>query len=456
MGLELSVSKYVNNSFDKFRGLSSDKICGNIVMELVFSKYLFDAKESGEKNITNIINYSHIEDFEFNSLIYGDLRSKLDVLINNNREMLGGVFGYITNLDKLMIPENIVIDLIQSLKDIDFRDYVGQYRRLGNIFRDNLENIARRTFDDGLSPDSIRRLMSILIKDRGFKNLYNPAIGTGSVDIEIAMENGIEDLYGQDINPNSIRMCKMLLLVYGLGNNVKNIAEGDTLLEPLNVQDGQLKKFECIVSVLPFGLSIPINKEIQEDRFNRYKRGIPSKTGGELAFISHIIESLKDNGMAEILVSNGTLFRGGADQVIREGILKDNLIDAVILLPAKMLSHTAIATTLLVLNKNRDRDDILFIDLSNEVDKISKVTTVLYDETIKKVSHIYNNYLEVDMVSKLVKVSEVIDNESNLMVTRYVEKQERKELDLQEINASIKKLEGRLLEIHRKIDKYSR
>ena len=180
---------------------------------------------------------------------------------------------------------------------------------------------------------------------------------------------------------------------------------------------------------------------------------MPSRSLADYAFISHVIESLSDTGIAIMIENTGVLFKEGAEGTIRKSIIEENLIDMIIALPNNMMYGTAIPVNLMMFNKNKKTDDILFIDVSNMVQS-SKVLTSFTDNDIEKIVKIYNERSEIEGTSKRVSLKEIEDNSYNLTVGRYVNTHaEKEEIDINEIGCSIEELNIKLQDIQNKIKK---
>lgn len=370
--------------------------------------------------------------------------------------MLADIFVSAQSYEENRLSENQFRVLMQLIEQIDFlptlqKDQEEKSHKVGEAFLELINQVkqAQRWLVDGITPSSLRELMAGLNSSVDVSEIYDPVIGTGSLAIQVAVKNNIKSVYGQEIMPSTARLCKILLIAYGMIESVMNIKQGNTLLQPLHLEEGNLRKFKNIVAVPPFGAEVIDKDRIKNDPYGRYPEKVNMRSS-EMLFIYHILESLDEGGMASVLTPNGILFRGGAEAKMREQLLRENCIDCIIQLPGKMLTHVPIPTTLIIFKKKRTRQDILFMDLTGEVDKISKLTTQLSEATIKKACDLYHNYQD-SKISKIIPLDEILANESNLNVTRYVIQKEEQQIDLEKVNDTIAQLEKKLSDIQAKI-----
>lgn len=230
-------------------------------------------------------------------------------------------------------------------------------------------------------------------------------------------------LYGQEINQRAWALGKLRLLFHDRTD--AHLAKGDTLTEPAFVEGNKLKKFDYIMMNFPFGMRINSYEQLMNDRYDRFVYGRLPRTSADMAFILHALSSLKENGKAVLVVTNGTLFRGGPEAVIRGHLLSADLIESVIALPSSLLDGAAIQINLLVLNKNKSAEregNILFINAENYYGERRRGRRYLRQEDIDRIVAIYHEGLEIDEVSKFVSVREI--EEANLLSNRYLQSSE--------------------------------
>lgn len=186
--------------------------------------------------------------------------------------------------------------------------------------------------------------------------------------------------------------------------------------------DEGIYKADTIISNPPYSLSwVPVN----DKRFDGYK--LAPKSKADYAFILDGIYSLKNSGTAVFILPHGVLFRGQAEGDIRQNLIKNNLLDAVIGLPSNLFTNTGIPVCILVFKKNRVNNDILFIDAQNDFVK-DKSKNIMTSEQVLKVIDTYNNRSDIDKYSRKVSISEVEENDYNLNIPRYIDSFEPEEI----------------------------
>ncbi|ALZ17116.1 type I restriction-modification system subunit M [Pseudomonas aeruginosa] len=308
-----------------------------------------------------------------------------------------------------------------------------------------------------LTPPELSQLIARLMQPSEGEKIYDPFCGaawTLTACNKFARQNSSGKgclLYGQDANGNTLGLAKMNLLLHGETDCL--LAWGDTLRNPSFLDaDGQLSRFDVVVSHPPFSLREWGHEWAENDPFGRYWRGIPPRASGDFACISHMIASLApERGRMAVIVSLGVLFRGGAERQIREHLVKENLIDAVIALPPKMLANTGIQTAILVLRRKKADDGILFIDAGRSYQQ-GKILNVLREPDLDQIETTYQARINVDQYSKLASQTEVAGNDYNLSVARYVEiLEEEEELDLASLRAERAVLRSELERLEEKL-----
>ncbi|MER2107139.1 MAG: N-6 DNA methylase [Solibacillus sp.] len=222
-------------------------------------------------------------------------------------------------------------------------------------------------------------------------------------------------LYGQEINPSIYALGKMNLIIHGMDHEY---ALGNTLTEPAFVE-GQLKKFDYVLMNFPFSLKNWGSERAEYDLYNRYKYGIPSNSNADTAFVQHAVASLKEDGKAALIVTHGTLFRGGADKRIRQALLQEDLIEAIIGLPQNLFFTTNIPVAILILNKKKSAErkgKIQFINAQDVVEK-TRGQNVLRAEDQNKIINAYHNAEEIKQYSMFVSIEDIED--ANLNIANY-------------------------------------
>ncbi|MCB0519354.1 MAG: type I restriction-modification system subunit M [Saprospiraceae bacterium] len=285
-------------------------------------------------------------------------------------------------------------------------------------------------------------------KKKKLDKVLDFACGSGSLLLNVRKQigpNGIGKIYGQEKNITTYNLARMNMLLHGVKDTEFDIHHGDSLLNDWNILNemnpAKKMEFDAIVANPPFSYRWEPNEAMSEDfRFKSY--GLAPKSAADFAFLLHGFHFLGKEGTMAIILPHGVLFRGGAEARIREKLLKDGNIDTVIGLPANLFYSTGIPVCILVLKKCKKPDDVLFINASEHYDK-GKRQNSLSDEHIEKIVSTYQQRPEsVERYARRVPMEEIEKNDYNLNITRYVSTSEaEEEIDLQEVNEKLKKIE---------------
>ena len=443
----INIEKYMVETTWKglniLRGHLDFRIAQGVLRELFFLRLLnseINRDSYFEERIDGRIQFNNTE----------ELFTQLNEFIEKNT-ILQGLFEdiySIRNNNDYRFLDNV----ISLLNDLDFDN---KDMQLDIVFRNFLDISPKLKPSINTTSPSVRKLISELLKDREIRNLYNPSIGYGSLSLQVASKHKGISIYGQDINNEMIRICKMQLILDKRIEELDNINQGNTIVNPGNIDENGLRKFDCIVCDPPYGLRDWGYEEILNyDPYNRFHRGIPSKSLGDYAFITHVIESLNSEGIAIMIEPAGVLFREGAEGILRQKLVEENLIDTVIALPNNMMFGTTIPVNLIIFNKAKKEKDILFIDVAKEV-MVNKVLTTLSADMVKRVVKVYEERLEIEGFSRRVCVDEIQFNNFNLNIQRYIEEVSEKEsLNINEIGKEIEYLTAKLEGIQTKINQF--
>lgn len=338
-----------------------------------------------------------------------------------------------------------VRELIHLIKIIPM-DKKQDYDVLGFIYEYLISNFAAnagKKAGEFYTPHEVSLLMSEIIaehlKDCEEIKIYDPTSGSGSLLINIgqSVAKHINDknkikYYAQELKENTYNLTRMNLVMRGiLPDNIVTRC-GDTLEDDWPYFDDNdkehtyepLTNLDAVVSNPPYSQKWdPTNKQF-DPRFNSY--GIAPKTKADYAFLLHDLYHLRVGGIMTIVLPHGVLFRGGDEGKIRERLIENNNIDAIIGLPANIFFGTGIPTIIMVLKKGRADDDVLIIDASKGFAKEGK-NNKLRARDIKKIADIYNGRIEVPNFSRRVSRTTIRENEYNLNIPRYVDSSEKSE-----------------------------
>lgn len=313
------------------------------------------------------------------------------------------------------------------LRNSDFErpDLLGTaYEYLIKMFADS----AGKKGGEFYTPSEVVQLLVALLKPHAGMRIYDPTTGSGGMLIQMRNylakhgENASNlSLYGQEMNLNTWAICKMNMFLHGVLN--ADIRKGDTLREPQHTQAGELMCFDRVIANPPFSLKKWGKEDCDNDGFGRFPYGTPPKDAGDLAFVQHMIASTNAEGMVGVVMPHGVLFRGSSEKAIRQGMLEDDLLEAVIGLPSGLFYGTGIPACMLIINKNKPNDrkgKVLFINGELEFQE-GKNQNKLREQDIAKIVTTFNNFEDIKRYSKVVPYSEIAENDFNLNIRRYAD-----------------------------------
>lgn len=303
------------------------------------------------------------------------------------------------------------------------------------------------------TPQPISTLMTQIVlqgkeNQRGF-SVYDPTMGSGSLLLnakKYSNEPGTIHYFGQELNNSTYNLARMNMILHGVDVSNQHLHNGDTLdadwptEEPTN--------FDAVLMNPPYSAKWAADKGFLDDpRFASYGVLAP-KSKADFAFLLHGYYHLKDSGIMAIVLPHGVLFRGGAEGKIRQSLLELGAIDTVIGLPANIFFNTSIPTTVIILKKNRDTKDVFFIDASNEFTKVKNQNT-LEDEHIQKILDTYTAREDVEKYAHLASFEEIMENDYNLNIPRYVDTFEEEEpISLIDVSKELEETQQSLEQAH--------
>jgi len=348
------------------------------------------------------------------------------------------------------------IDFSDVKEDVIGRAYMYMIEKFGSD--------AGKKAGEFFTVSSVASLVAKLAEPKKGDRICDPCCGSGNLLLlagEEVEKNGSKNyaLYGQESTGSTYQLARMNMFLHG--RDSARLEWGDTLNNPQLVENDQLMHFDTVVANPPFSLKKWGAENAEADKYNRFWRGVPPKDKGDFAFITHMIETAKPkSGKVAVIVPHGVLFRSGAEGRIREQLIKENIIDTVIGLPAGLFQTTGIPVAILVIDKSREKGgvnenkkDILFIEASKEF-KSGKAQNTLTEENIDKIFDTYKNRKDIKKFSRKVKFNEIEENDFNLNITRYVDTFVEEEpvdikvnlKELAELEPKLKKLEKQMVE----------
>lgn len=311
------------------------------------------------------------------------------------------------------------------------------------------------------TPAEVSELMARLVDPQPGDDICDPTCGSASLLMKcgrLIREGGSKAyaLFGQEAIGSTWALAKMNLFLHGEENH--QIEWGDTIRNPkLRTSDDMLRHFDVVVANPPFSLDKWGVESAEADKFARFRRGIPPKTKGDYAFILHMIETLKPKtGRMAVVVPHGVLFRGSNEGKIRQKLIEENLLDAVIGLPEKLFFGTGIPAAILVFRKEKADDSVLFIDASREF-VAGTNQNALCEANLTKIVDTFRARETVDKYAYRATKAEIGENDFNLNIPRYVDTfEEEEEVDLVAVRAERIELKGEMAALEDRMEGYLR
>lgn len=352
----------------------------------------------------------------------------------------------------------LIAKVIRHLNEIDF----GLQESEGDILGDAYEYLigqfasgAGKKAGEFYTPQTVSTILARIVstgKDR-LKTVYDPTCGSGSLLLRVANEvESVGDFYGQEMNRTTYNLARMNMILHGVHYRHFDLRQEDTLEKPQH--EGM--KFEAVVANPPFSAKWSASKiHESDDRFSQYGKLAPASKA-DFAFVQHMLHHLDDSGTMAVILPHGVLFRGAAEGHIRRYLIEErNWLDAVIGLPANIFYGTGIPTCILVFKKCRENpNDVLFVDASAYYEK-AKNQNKLRAEDIDKIVATYRQRTEEDKYSHIAPLSEIIENDYNLNIPRYVDSFEEEEpVDMQAVTTELKQIDEDMKAIDKTIKSF--
>ncbi len=410
-------------------------------------------KAADDENLNETLEkvFKHIESSAAGTKSEGDLKGLFDDLDVNSNKLGPNVKARNARLVKLL--EGIGDMKLGNYRDNTIDAFGDAYEFLMGMYASN----AGKSGGEYYTPQEVSELLAriVILGKSEVNKVYDPACGSGSLLLKFAKILGKDNIrqgfFGQEINITTYNLCRINMFLHDIDYDKFDIEHGDTLSDP---QHWDKEPFEAIVSNPPYSIrwrgdSDPIL--INDPRFSPAGILAP-KSKADLAFIMHSLSWLAPNGTAAIVCFPGVLYRGGAEQKIRQYLIDNNFIDCVIQLPDKLFYGTSIATCIMVLSRSKSENKTLFIDASRDFIKVTN-SNKLTEENIARILSAYQKRSNEDYFSLLVDNSVIAENNYTLTVSSYVSPEDKREvIDIKKLNAEIAGIVARQNVLRTEID----
>ncbi|HMO41378.1 MAG TPA: type I restriction-modification system subunit M [Saprospiraceae bacterium] len=503
MTTQQDINNIVWRACDTFRGVIDPAQYKDYVLTMLFLKYLSDVWQ--EKMETYLQKYggdteraewamsrerfvvppesrfSYLFERRNEANIGEQIDMALEALEEANRGKLSGedgsgVFRNISfnssNLgeskDKNTRLRHLLIDFSDPKLDLRPSQLAGA-DAIGDAYEFLISNFASdagKKAGEFYTPKEVSLLIAKLTKSVPGARICDPTCGSGSLLIKAGQEVGSDNfsLYGQEANGSTWALAVMNMFLHDFDNAV--IRWGDTIRNPKLIEGDALMKFDTVVANPPFSLDKWGADEAQNDPYHRFWRGTPPKSKGDWAFITHMIEiAYEGKGKVGVVVPHGVLFRGSSEGKIRQQTIEENLLEAVIGLPANLFFGTGIPAAILVFNKGKGTNkNVLFIDASERYEQ-GKNQNKLRAQDIDEIVATYRRFnrgelspgVVEDKFAYVATFEEIAENDFNLNIPRYVDTfEEEAEIDIRAVQQNIEAIETELAQVQAQMADYLR
>ena len=409
---------------------AADDVNLNETLERIFKNIENSSRGSNsEEDFVGLFN-----DFDVNN-------NKLGSTVKKRNERLTKLLCGIAEMD------------LGNVQDHNIDAFGDAYEYLMAMYASN----AGKSGGEFFTPADVSELLARLgtVGKTQVNKAYDPACGSGSLLLKVAKVIGKENVrggfFGQEINVTTYNLCRINMFLHNIDFDKFDIACADTLSDP---QHDNFEPFELIVSNPPYSIKWQgdDNPVLSNDPRFAPAGVLAPKSKADLAFVMHSLSWLAPSGTAAIVCFPGIMYRGGAEAKIRKYLIDNNFIDCIIQLPANLFFGTSIATCIMVLKKNKQNTNTLFIDASKEFVKVTN-NNRLTDENIAHIVDVFETREEIEHFSHLATHDEIKENEYNLSVSTYVEKPDlREKIDIDKLNAELKEIVVREQSLREQID----
>ena len=489
--IKKEISNVVWSACDTFRGVIDPGHYKDYILTMLFVKYLSDMRRaklaehaatynSDKLRIERAMSrerfvvaedctfdflYAHRNDNDIGQVI----NTVLEKIEDANKAKLHNVFRNIdfnseANLGKTRQRNQRLKTLLEDFATdkLDLRPArVGHMDIVGDVYEYLIGRFAAQAgkkAGEFYTPAEVSETLARLVAPRDGDRICDPTCGSGSLLIKASkqVKSHNVSLFGQEMNGSTWALCKMNMFLHEV--DAARIEWEDTIRHPQLIEGDALMKFDIVVANPPFSLDKWGQEIAGADKFDRFTRGIPPKSKGDWAFISHMIATaVEGKGRVGVVVPHGVLFRGGQEGVIRKTLIAENMLSGVVGLPANLFYGAGIPAALLIFDKARKpggKGTVIFVDASREYEQGTNQNR-LRDEDIDKIVATFRARKDVDKYSHVATYAELEENDFNLNIPRYVDTFEPEpEIDIVAVQKDIVRIETELAETRQKMDDY--
>lgn len=434
-----------------------------IIKETGNKKIAYEDPDEHEFFVTAKANWKHLSSLTHN---LGDAINKANDILEGENRVLEGVLSATDFNDKERLSDETLSRLILHFSGLSLRnDNLAEPDILGRAYEYLIAQFADDAGKKGgefYTPKEVVALLTEILDPKAGMYVCDPACGSGGMLVQAvhhlkAIKQNPKNivLHGQERNIETWAICKMNMLLHGISG--ARIEKGDTIRDPKLLQKGKLIEYDIVIANPPFSLKHWGIESAENDGFGRFRYGVPPQSYGDFAFVQHMIAVLKPSGRAGIVLPHGVLFRGGAEGRIRQGILEEDLVEAVIGLPQNLFYGASIPAALFIINKNKPVDrkgKVFFIYGARDFEQL-KNKNRLRQEDIEKIINAYRSTSNIEKYSRQVGLDEIRRNDYNLNIPRYVDIAEEEEvIDVQTVINDLGKLKKERQAAEDKVEGY--
>lgn len=349
-----------------------------------------------------------------------------------NLQFLFGIFGDAQWSNKNKLSDRLLIDLFEHFSQYDLSNSNVDSDLLGNSYEYLIKHFADLTnkkAGEFYTPRSVVHLLGLILDPHEGETIYDPACGTGGMLLESVnhLKEKNEDyrtlkLFGQEKNLTSSSIARMNMFLHGIEDF--QIQRGDTLRNPAFFEADGLKTFDCVIANPPFSLKEWGAENWANDPYGRNIAGVPPQGNGDMAWVQHMIKSMNSTGRMTVVLPHGALFRKGAEGCIREQLIKQDILEAVIGLGPNIFYGTQLAACVMVFKQIKEADKkgkIVFIDASEQL-RVGRAQNYLEPEHVNQIFNWYHCFTNVENFVKVASIGEIKENDFNLNIPLYVDK----------------------------------